>query len=187
MAGNFSYLLPGKLAGSARPGRLGDLESDLACLSRRKIKAIVSLTEEPLDPVRLEKSGFQSLHLPIRDFTAPSMEQMETFVDFVDQQLADGNPVLVHCGAGIGRTGVMLAAYLVAQGMEPDKAIRAVRGSRPGSIETPEQEKSLFLFSARRKKGIKKVERQFYGKGLSCLTQQNFRIWKKTSISPLSP
>jgi protein-tyrosine phosphatase len=49
--------------------------------------------------------------------------------------------------AGYGRTGTVLAAYLVAKGAEPEEAIDRVRRARPGSIETVEQEHAVHLFA----------------------------------------
>ena len=51
--------------------------------------------------------------------------------------------VAVHCAAGKGRTGTVLAAYLVTQGMTAGEAIRKVRELRPGSVETYEQEQMI--------------------------------------------
>lgn len=150
MTQNFSYLIPGKLAGSAMPGRFGRLDDDLTALARRRIRAVVSLTEDGLDARTLARHGLEGLHLPVRDFTAPSQEQLRVFGEYVDARLDEDKPVLVHCGAGMGRTGVMLAAYLIHRGAGPGEAIRAVRRARPGSIETAEQEECLFAFSARR-------------------------------------
>lgn len=146
MPDNFSFVVPGVLAGSAEPGRCPDLRSDLSGLSRQGIGAIVSLTEEGLDAEALNDFGFRYLHLPIRDFTPPNRGQVRKFVDFVDVCREDGIAVVVHCGAGIGRTGTMLACYLVSQGEEARDAIDTVRSLRPGSIETGEQERCILDF-----------------------------------------
>jgi atypical dual specificity phosphatase len=148
MVGNFSFVIKGRLAGAARPGWWGKLEDDLDELKRHGITALVTLTEEPLNLDAIRGSGLAYLHLPIEDFTAPSIEQIEEFLDFVERQLDTPEAaVAVHCLAGRGRTGTMLACYLVATGLESETAIRTVRRLRPGSIETSDQEDIVHSFS----------------------------------------
>lgn len=153
MPDNFSFIIPDVLAGSAEPGRYSDLRSDLSGLTRQGIGAVVSLTERGLDAGALRDFGFRYLHLPMVDFSPPTRGQVRDFVDFVEACRADGVAVVVHCGAGIGRTGTMLACYLVARGEPAAGAIAKVRMARPGSIETMEQERSVLDFqrTARKK------------------------------------
>ena len=65
---------------------------------------------------------------------------------------AAGMGVAVHCGAGLGRTGVIVACYFVAKEMSAKNAVARVRRLRPGSIETEEQEEAVNEFARRRSK-----------------------------------
>jgi atypical dual specificity phosphatase len=139
---NFSYVLENRLAGMAAPGWSPDRLADtLTFLSKQGIGGIVSLTEEALDAPTIEAANFRYLHLPVADFTPPDLEQVDAFVTFVDAaQEADAVGTVAHCAAGIGRTGTMLACYLVREGVPAPEAIARIRSLRPGSIETAEQE-----------------------------------------------
>ncbi len=142
---NFSFVIPGRLAGMARPGRYRPLAQALEFLREQGIRAIVSVTEYPLDIKAVEAAGFDYLHLPVEDYEAPTLAQIETFLGFLDAHQADG-AIGVHCAAGQGRTGVMLACAFVTRGMTADEAIAHVRDLRPPSIDTPNQEKIVHAF-----------------------------------------
>jgi atypical dual specificity phosphatase len=133
---NFSWIREGDLAVSARPqGIQGLLEA-----RETGIQAIVTLTEAPLGKSELEECGLVALHLPVRDFSPPSLEQIQTFTRFWEEQRALGRSVLIHCDSGQGRSGTMAACHLVSQGLDPHEALAEVRRLRPGSVETEEQE-----------------------------------------------
>ena len=141
---NFRFLLKRELAGMGHPGYRDTLPEALVELRRKGIGAIVSLDEEGLPDDLIAEHGFIYRHYPIEDFRAPSFEQAEAFVEFVDQQLAEGRTVVAHCWAGIGRTGTMLACYLIHRGQSLAEAERRV--SRFGGIETREQREFLRRF-----------------------------------------
>ncbi|HEY3324591.1 MAG TPA: dual specificity protein phosphatase 23 [Planctomycetota bacterium] len=147
MPNNFSFVIDGVLAGMERPGTFAKLREDLEFLKENKIHAIVSLTERGLEKAFIEEFGFRYLHMPVTDFTAPTFEQIQKFLAFQRRAEADGLATVVHCGAGLGRTGTMLACALVSRGSPAEAAIDKIRTLRPYSIETVEQEDCVRYFA----------------------------------------
>jgi|SRR5215218_2571508 len=149
----FYWLVPRVLAGSSRPGgRSGNdgFERDLAWLRSQGIAAILTLTEEAPDLPALAQHGFESLHLPVVDFTPPSPDQLTAALTFIDHQSAASRPVMVHCYAGHGRTGTVLAAYLVRAGRSPERAVAELRAVCPHAVENERQLTALDAFASRR-------------------------------------
>ena len=134
--GRIHWIIPGDLGGMSLP-RGGEI----AKLARQGVTGLISLTEEASHiGSAAHDAGLTWLHLPIDDFHAPSLEQIDDAVSFIRREINSGGSVVVHCFAGRGRTGTILAAYLVFTGVPPDEAIAHVRSVQPGSIETQEQE-----------------------------------------------
>jgi atypical dual specificity phosphatase len=159
----FYWLIEGVLAGCSRPGGSSRtlwgwgaagsdaaLDADLVWLRERGIGALLTLTEAPLPASALANHGLASLHLPVDDLTAPAPEQLEQALAFIDRQRASGRAVAVHCKVGQGRTGCVLAAYLIRSGSSPAEALRHLRAACPGAVGVPEQERALHAFAQRR-------------------------------------
>jgi atypical dual specificity phosphatase len=144
----FSWVVDDRLAGMPQPGPGDDLEHDLIFLEERDVELLVSLTEKSTDVDAAAAHGMAVLHLPVKDFKAPTVEQLFEFTETVREWLAADKRVGVHCRAGLGRTGTFLAAYFVTTGLTATSAIKHVRSLRPGSVETKSQEKAVFEFEA---------------------------------------
>ncbi len=91
-----------------------------------------------------EDSNLEVIHFPIEDFSTPDdLNLFDYFINDVGESLQRTN-ILIHCSAGLGRTGLVTAALLVKYNKyDSQKAIEIVRKSRWGTVETPEQEKFL--------------------------------------------
>lgn len=136
----FDWLIENKLAAMPYP----QTRDAYLLLQSMGIRCILNLTEY-LDEVPVALS-IQVTHIPVPDLTAPTLEQLVNAVRLIESCLADETPLAVHCVAGLGRTGTVLAAYLIAQGMTAEAAIRDIREWRPGSIETEDQEAILYEY-----------------------------------------
>jgi len=132
---------------SDKPANDNEIDYFIDFYISEKVKTIAVLIPESdiLDfySVGLLKSyrdkGFNVIHYPIEDYSIP--EQLDSFHSFIleiTSRLNKGN-LLIHCSAGIGRTGLVASSILISKGMSVDKAIRQIREVRPGSVENTEQ------------------------------------------------
>lgn len=138
---------PGKIYRSARPFSDYDPFGDLIQTYRAfGVEIIVVLTENTRagggNLLELYRNyGFQVIHLPVADFGIPETDAYAAALGRVIAELKRGRTVLVHCYAGLGRTGTFLA--IIARklmNLDGPAAIRWLRGHVPGSVETDLQE-----------------------------------------------
>jgi len=146
---NFRWLIEHRVAGVSYPRS----EAALLLLKEKGIRSLLSLSEKSPAPDLLARFGLRTEHVPVADFTAPTIGQVEQAVATMNRFLEENLPVAVHCGAGLGRTGTVLACYLVWQGVSAQDAIERVRSAQPGSVETPEQVAVVAQYERQLRKG----------------------------------
>ncbi len=147
MADN-DWIIPGRLMASVLPNSYRYLME----LKNMGITSVINLTEEDWPRIWIERSGFIYLHEPVEDFGIPTVEQAMRAVRFIEENISKG-AVMVHCRAGLGRTGTIIGVYLVETGMDPNEAIDTVREHRIGSLEVRSQEDFVRSWMRRGKNG----------------------------------
>jgi atypical dual specificity phosphatase len=141
----FTWIDKPLLAAMARPEALEELQ----WLRRQGLDILLSLTEDPPRRDWVNEAGLLLVHVPVVDMEAPSQPQLDLCVSTIRKAAERGMGVAVHCGAGLGRTGVVLACYFVTKDMNAKNAIARVRRMRPGSVETDEQAEAVEEFARR--------------------------------------
>lgn len=120
--------------------------STIVCLN--EIGELSSRYPDYVDWLRTHNGG-RAMWVPTHDMHALLLSEFTDVVAAVRRRVDDGQGVIIHCGAGIGRAGTLAAALLVSLGMSVDGALAHVRAHRPmAGPQTREQETALEEFAA---------------------------------------
>lgn len=146
----FVWLIRGRLAGTPAPGVVGNTRDDLLALKAAGVTNLISLTEQMFESAEAEQFGIEITHFPITDMQAPSLMQAHQFCLDVTEKLLAQRVIAIHCKAGLGRTGTMLAVYdlWLSQGRKTaQQAIQHIRSLNGLMIQSTQQTDFLDEFA----------------------------------------
>jgi len=144
---HFNWIIPGQLAGMGKPGLTGDMDQDLTAIATAGITHLVSLTKELFPAEKLRPYGISGRHFPITDMSVPAIGTTASLCRDIKRKMESGNGVALHCHAGLGRTGTILASVLVWLGKTPDEAVQEIRAIGKGYIQNKAQLDFVYRFA----------------------------------------
>jgi protein tyrosine phosphatase (PTP) superfamily phosphohydrolase (DUF442 family) len=122
---NLSWVT-GNLAVGGRPR-----PEDIGRLAAAGITRVVDTrSEHKDDEAALNARGIELLYLPTPDTYPLSINDLRRGADWVNTQIASGHKVLIHCEHGVGRSVLLTAAALVADGMSAHDAVNLIQRRR---------------------------------------------------------
>lgn len=90
-------------------------------------------------------SGPKTIQWPIDDGPMPDEDRVRWVAEQVNEKLLAGKHVLVHCDAGLNRSGLIVAMTLLHRGWDPQKAVQLIRRKRdPMALCNPDFERWLY-------------------------------------------
>jgi protein-tyrosine phosphatase/nicotinamidase-related amidase len=143
---------PGRVGLTILPGRQDwrrCVADDLATLREQGVDAVACLVPDAeLErygvaelPKAYAEAGFALLELPLLDQKGASAAALAEASAWLEAEVGEGRSVLIHCVGGLGRSGMVAAAWLRSRGLSADDALARVRAARgPRAVETAEQE-----------------------------------------------
>jgi energy-coupling factor transporter ATP-binding protein EcfA2 len=144
---HFHWIIEGSLAGMGRPGLFNDVEADLYAIAQAGITLLISLTEDAFPLSKLRPFGITGRHYPIADMGIPALGPTARLCRDIARAIEEGEKVALHCHAGLGRTGTILASTLVWMGRNPDETVAYLRSISKGYIQTSAQKDFVSRFA----------------------------------------
>ena len=162
LEGDLHEVVPGKLIAFKGPRTLshaGGFEDIEGCrhfapqfyadifADEMNVSTVIQLNEEPYDTRAFEARGIRCVNLEFPDCTSPPMHVILEFLHTVERA---AGAVAVHCKAGLGRTGTLIALYMMKHhGFSARGAMGWLRIVRPGSVIGEQQDFLCLMQDAR--------------------------------------
>ncbi|PJF17722.1 hypothetical protein PSACC_02463 [Paramicrosporidium saccamoebae] len=133
--GDMNWIIPGKILGFAGPTEEVYTVEEFADFAvRNNIKTVVRLNRVHYDAKVLAAKGVDHHEMFMHDGGIPSLQQIDEFYILAEAAWKSG-AMAVHCRAGLGRTGTMIATFLIKKfKLQAAEVIAYLRMMRPGSV-----------------------------------------------------
>ena len=126
----FRWEVADMVAGSAMPGRYGNIADDFNTLKKEGVEIIISLTCKILEIPKEFAGCFEVLHFPVVDGEAPDRQQLNKIMAVIRDAVPKGRRSVIHCRGGIGRTATVLTPLLMElEGLCLEEAVKKLRKS----------------------------------------------------------
>ena len=108
--------------------------SDIFVIQKLNVKCVIDMRSESIfDQSLFESIGIKYFNIPVDNYFAPELEQIDTAIEYIKSNISDENNILIHCKEGVGRSSLIIIAYLVTTGLDLFESMEVVKSHRWGA------------------------------------------------------
>jgi len=108
--------------------------NDIFVIQKLNVKCVIDMRSESIfDQSLFESIGIKYFNIPVDNYFAPELEQIDTAIEYIKSNISDENNILIHCKEGVGRSSLIIIAYLVTTGLDLFESMEIVKSHRWGA------------------------------------------------------
>jgi len=109
-------------------------QNDVFTIQKLGVKCVIDMRSESIfDHVLFESIGINYFNIPVDNYFAPELDQIDNAIEFINSNISVDNNILIHCKEGVGRSSLIIIAYLITTGLDLFESMKIVQSNRWGA------------------------------------------------------
>ena len=110
------------------------VENDFFTIQKLGVKCVIDMrSENSFDKSLFESIGINYFNIPVDNYYAPELDQIDNAIEYINSNISVDSKILIHCKEGVGRSSLIIIAYLVTTGLDLFESIKLVQSNRWGA------------------------------------------------------
>ena len=109
-------------------------QNDVFTIQKLGVKCVIDMRSESIfDQSLFESIGINYFNIPVDNYFAPELDQIDNAIEYINSNISVDNNILIHCKAGVGRSSLIIIAYLITTGLDLFESMKIVQSNRWGA------------------------------------------------------
>ena len=109
-------------------------QNDVFTIQKLRVKCVIDMRSESLfDQSLFESIGINYFNIPVDNYFAPELDQIDNAIEYINSNISVDNNILIHCKEGVGRSSLIIIAYLITTGLDLFESMGIVQSNRWGA------------------------------------------------------